>query len=66
MKPFPPLIGTRVVDEFLGPGVIVGIARVSPPGVFVQFDKTPPEDYNLGVNPAFRFLSTMEPEEAKP
>lgn len=55
-------LGMRVVDEFLGNGVVKGIPfKELKSLVLIQFDVRPPDDYNCGVNPCLRFASDFEP-----
>ena len=52
----------RVKDEFLGEGTILKIVNGTDKKVFayiVEFDKTPPKDYNGGVNPSLRWRSNL-------
>jgi hypothetical protein len=51
--------GSRVRDEFLGPGTVV--EELALRGAFmVRFDQAPPFDYNTGFNPCLRFADTLE------
>ena len=55
-------INQRVKDEFLGKGTILKIVNGTDKKVFayiVEFDKTPPKDYNGGVNPSLRWRSNL-------
>jgi hypothetical protein len=55
-------VNQRVKDEFLGEGTIVKIVNGTDKKVFayiVEFDKTPPKDYNGGVNPSLRWRSNL-------
>tara|TARA_R110002020_G_scaffold453970_2_gene669212 strand:+ start:10549 stop:10740 length:192 start_codon:yes stop_codon:yes gene_type:complete len=55
-------VNQRVKDEFLGEGTILKIVNGTDKKVFayiVEFDKTPPKDYNGGVNPSLRWRSNL-------
>lgn len=56
-------VNQRVKDEFLGEGTILKlIVNEIDKKVFayiVEFDKTPPKDYNGGVNPSLRWRSNL-------
>jgi len=55
-------VNQRVKDEFLGEGTILKIVNGTDKKVFayiVEFDKTPPKDYNGGSNPCLRWVSDL-------
>ena len=55
-------VNQRVKDEFLGEGTILKIVNGTDKKVFayiVEFDKTPPKEYNGGVNPSLRWRSNL-------
>lgn len=55
-------VNQRVKDDLLELGTILKIVNATDNKVFaylVQFDKTPPKDYNGGENPTLRFRSSL-------
>ena len=55
-------VNQRVKDEFLGEGTILKTVNGTDKKVFayiVEFDKTPPKEYNGGVNPSLRWRSNL-------
>jgi len=54
--------GDRVIDHFLGAGLIVELYH-GWRAYSVMFDKTPPIDYNTGENPVMVFEYDLKLED---
>ena len=55
-------VNQRVKDDLLGLGTILKIVNATDKKVFayiVEFDETPPKDYNGGENPSLRLRSSL-------
>jgi hypothetical protein len=55
-------VGQRINDDSLGYGVIVKIIQGAGKKVFaymVMYEKEPPKEYNVGVNPCLRWVSDL-------
>ena len=61
-------IGERVVDEYLGPGVVTAVHHDLSDSLWaytVYFDKRPEMRYNMAENPTIVFHNSLEAEEVK-
>jgi len=55
-------VGQRVASDFLGSGTIVKVIPALTPSIFaymVEFDTTPPMEYNMSNNPCFMFRADL-------
>ena len=57
-------VGDKIIDEYLGKGVIVeDLTHVIRGAYMVKFEKTPAMQYNMGQNPTIAFADKMELRE---
>lgn len=58
--------GQRVHHNFLGKGDVVQVLDRAAGLIYVLWDETPPEKYNLGANPSVVLTEDLEEEGVQP
>ena len=58
--------GTKVTHDYLGNGEVVrSLEKYAINGWLIQFDKDPPYEYNMNLNPTFIFKNELKLKEVK-